>query len=165
MHTGRVTDDSDPMGQPVNRIADINRRWLIAGLCVVILIGVVIYETLFNRPSAECRPVRDLLDFNRSQSEEIAADDGAQPNLAAYRSWADGMAERAGKVENPELAPHAIRLAEAANRFVVVLPQVPAGRDAQAPPGMKPPPAYYELATLNDHITAETQILSEKCPA
>ena len=51
----------------------LDRRWWAAiGVAVVAAVALVSY-TVFDRPSEECRPVNDLLDFNRSQAEHIAS--------------------------------------------------------------------------------------------
>lgn len=138
----------------------LERRWLVAVVIAVIAVGVLVWQTFFNKPPAECGAVRDLLDFNHSQAQiiEKKTGDGAPP-IADFQLWADGMTQRAGQVDG-EMSPHAIRLAELATQFVTKLPQV------QNPaPGEKAPPAAYQMAALNDQITGEIKTLSDKCPA
>jgi hypothetical protein len=145
----------------VNRLMKFDRRWWFAAVVVVVVAGVVLWQTVFNKPSEECRPVRDLLDFNQSQTKIIdkKTGDGAPP-IADYQLWADGMSQRAEQVTSADLSLHALRLAQLANQFVVKLPEV-----QSAAPGGKAPPAAYEMAALNDQITAEIKQLSDKCPA
>ena len=79
---------------------------------------------VFGPSSEECRPVKDLLEFNRSQAEQIAAKTGDSegiPTVAeegAYQVWADGLAERAQSVHEPDLARMPRQLASLANEFV-----------------------------------------------
>jgi hypothetical protein len=138
----------------------LERRWLVAVVIAVIAVGILVWQTFFNKPPAECGAVRDLLDFNHSQAQiiEKKTGDGALP-LADYQLWADGMTQRAGQVDG-EMSPDALRLAELATQFVTKLPQV------QNPaPGEKAPPAVYQMSALNDQITREIKTLSDKCPA
>ena len=82
----------------------LDRRWWVAiGVAVIAAVALVLSYTVFDRPSEECRPVKDLLDFNRSQAEHIASKTGDEQGIptaaedAAYQAWADGLAERARK--------------------------------------------------------------------
>lgn len=144
----------------------MNRRWWVAAaVLVVVLVAVVISQTVFKEDSARCGPVREMLDFNSSQGEHIAAK-GGDPvaNLTAYQAWADGMADRAAKVEDPELATGALRLAQAADRFVRLLPQLPPP-GADLPADAPAPPVVGEMAALNNQIGAQTNLLATACPA
>jgi hypothetical protein len=139
----------------------LDRRWWFAVVIVVVVAGIVLWQTVFNKPSEQCRPIRDMLDFNQSQAKiiEKKTGDGAPP-IADYQLWADGMSQRAEQVTDADLSQHALRLAQLTSQFVIKLQQVQA-----APPGDKAPPAAYEMAALNDQITSETKQLSDKCPA
>ena len=118
----------------------LDRRWVIA---IVLAIGVAgalaLSQTLLKRPSEECRPVIDLLEFNKSQAALISIKvrrGGTVPSAAeetAYVAWADGLAERAGKVTSPQLAAQAVELASLANQFVARLPVLRAATEARAP--------------------------------
>ena len=89
----------------------LDRRWWVAiGVVVVVAVALVLSNTVFNRPSEECKPVLALLEFNASQSELIASKasdtDPAVPTVAedvAYQQWADGLAaaRRAGDGTQP----------------------------------------------------------------
>ncbi|CAN5462375.1 hypothetical protein BH09ACT7_BH09ACT7_31820 [soil metagenome] len=140
---------------------NLDRRW-IAAICVLLLVGgVLLWQTVFNKPSEECKPVRDILDFNQSQAEIInkKTGDGAPP-IADYQLWADGLTQRAEKVSDPNLAATAIKLADLATDFVVKLSRLPS-----EPTGEKAPPVAYEMSALNDQITANIKELSDACPA
>lgn len=124
--------------------------------------------TVFNRPSEECRPVKDLLDFNRSQGERIASKTGDEQGIptaaedTAYQAWADGLAERAQKVTSPDLARTATTVASLANEFVGKLPVVRAQAQARAP-GAPAPPAVYEMMALNARISENFGELAKAC--
>lgn len=143
----------------------LDRRWQIGvAVALAVVVGLLLWNN-FRGPSEQCRPVRALLDFNTEQGAAInKADNGAALNLDAYQTWANGMAERAAKVTDPELAPYALRLADDVDKFVLLLPKVPTDRDARAPEGTKPPAEVAQLSVLNDQIAGETKTLSEKCP-
>ena len=147
----------------------LDRRWVVAIVLAVVVAGAVaLSQTLLKRPSAECRPVIDLLDFNKSQAALIASKaEGAEgvPTAAeetAYAAWADGLADRAGKVTSPELASQAVELAGLANQFVGKLGVLRAAAEVQAP-GAPAPPVTYEMSVLNDRITDDLAKLSKAC--
>lgn len=147
----------------------LDRRWWVAIAVVVVAVGALILRyTVFAGPSEECRPVKDLLDFNRAQGEQIASKTGdAQgiPSVAeetAYQAWADGMAERAQKVTSPDLARTATTVATLANDFVGKLSLVRSQADSRAP-GAPAPPAVYEMAALNARISNSLEALAKAC--
>ena len=147
----------------------LERRWWVAiGVAVIAAVALVLQYTVFDGPSEECRPVKDLLDFNRSQGEHIASKSGDQQGVptaaedAAYQAWADGLAERAQKVSSPELARTATTVATLANEFVGQLPLVRAQAESRAP-GAPAPPAAYEMAALNARISNNLDELAKAC--
>ena len=130
--------------------------------------ALVLSYTVFDRPSEECRPVKDLLDFNRSQAEHIASKTGDEQGVpsaaedAAYQAWADGLAERAQKVTAPDLARTSTTVASLANEFVGKLPVLRAQTESRAP-GAPAPPAAYEMMALNARITENLDELAKAC--
>jgi hypothetical protein len=147
----------------------LDRRWWLAiGVAVVAAVALVLQYTVFDGPSEECRPVKDVLDFNRSQAEHIASkfgDEQGVPTAAeesAYQAWADGLAERAQQVNSPDLARTAITVASLANEFVGTLSRVRAEAESRAP-GAPAPPAVYEMAALNARISNNLAELKDAC--
>ena len=95
--------------------------------------------------------------------DEKTKDDQGLPNpdqLAAYTAWADGLADRAGKVTAPNLAQPAVELATLANKFVGKLELISSTPHA---PGAPPPPEYYELTIINDQINEDIAQLKKAC--
>ncbi|MDT5208075.1 MAG: hypothetical protein QOF67_490 [Mycobacterium sp.] len=146
----------------------LDRRWWAAIGVVVITVAALVLSYVFTRPSEECRPVKDLLDFSRSQAEHMASKTGdAQgiPSVAddvAYQAWADGLAERAQKVTSPDLAQKSETVAKLANEFVGQLPVVRAQAQSRAP-GAPAPPAAFEMAALNARISNNLEELAKAC--
>lgn len=145
----------------------LDRRWWIAiGVAVVSLIALV--YTVIRQPPEECRPVLELLDFNRSQGQAIEAEgEGATgpPSAAdeiAYRQWADGLAERARDVDAPELRFTAVAVADLADQFVSRLPELRSAVGTRAP-GAPAPRVLYEMAALDDQIQRNLAELSDAC--
>jgi hypothetical protein len=147
----------------------LDRRWWVAiGVVVVAVAALVLRYTVFDGPSEECRPVKDLLDFNRAQGQQIAAKSGDEQGIptaaedTAYQAWADGLAERAQKVNSPDLARTATTVATLANEFVGKLSLVRAQAESRAP-GAPVPPAAYEMAALNARISNGLAELAKAC--
>lgn len=150
----------------------LDRRWLAAiAILVVAVAAVALSQTgLFGHSSEECRPVKDLLEFNQAQAQRIASKTGDSdgiPNVAeegAYQLWADGLADRAQDVQEPELARDATQLASLAGEFVGMFPVLRAQSQSRAP-GAPAPPEAYEMAALNSQITETLAKLSDACPS
>lgn len=148
----------------------LDRRWWLAiGVAVVVAVVVVLSNTVFSGPSEECKPVKDMLDFNNSQSELIASkasdSDPAVPTLAedaVYQQWADGMAQRAQQVTEPNLAASAIQVADATSQFVAKLPRMRSQAENRAP-GAPPPPVWIEMTLLNQRIIEGLDELADAC--
>jgi hypothetical protein len=146
----------------------VDRRWWVAIAVAVVAVAALALSYVFDRPSADCRPVKDLLDFNTAQAQHIASKSGdsqAIPSVAdeaAYQAWADGLAERAQKVTNPDLARTSTTVASLANEFVGKL-SVLREQTASRAPGAPAPPVTYEMAGLNAQILDKLQELSKAC--
>ena len=148
----------------------LDRRWWIAiGLAVVVVAAVVLSRTVFGRSAEDCDPVRDLLAFNRSQAALISSKDSDAAGVpsvaedAVYQQWADGLAQRAEKVNAPDLTARAVEVADLATQFVAKLPRLRSDTAARAP-GAPPPPVVYEMSVLNDRITDQLTQLAKACP-
>jgi hypothetical protein len=144
------------------------RLWAAIGVVVIAAVALVLSYTVFDRPSEDCLPVQDLLNFNRAQAEHIASKTGDAQGIpsvaddAAYQAWADGLAERAQKVTAPDLAQTGTTVAKLANEFVGKLSVVRAQTQSRAP-GAPAPPAAYEMALLNAQISDNLAKLSKAC--
>jgi hypothetical protein len=146
------------------------RRWMFTiGAVVIAVVALAVSRLgLFGASSEECRPVSDLLAFNKSQAEQIAsktADSKGIPTLAeegAYQAWADGLAERAQNVHEPELASEATRLASLAGEFVGEFSEVRVEAESRAP-GAPAPPAVYQMDALNSQIAESLSKLTDAC--
>ncbi|SEH59716.1 hypothetical protein SAMN04489835_1851 [Mycolicibacterium rutilum] len=147
----------------------LDRRWWIAIGVVVVAIVALVYTQL-QKPPAECGPVRDLLEFNSEQGDLIREKGEGEEGLPtaadelAYRQWADGLAERARKIDAPELRFTAIDAADLAGAFVRKLPELRAEADAQAP-GAPTPQIVYEMSALDDQLQRRLSELATACDA
>ena len=148
----------------------LDRRWWVAiGVGVVAVVALVLSNTVFGQSSQDCGPVKELLEFNHSQAEHIAAktsDAEGVPTVAeeaAYQVWADGLAARAQNVSEPNLARTSTEVANLANEFTRKLSALRAQAESRAP-GAPAPPAAYEMAALNTQISDHLAELSDACP-
>jgi hypothetical protein len=143
------------------------RVWIYLAVVVLAVGALVLSETAFNQTSEECVPVRELLEFNQAQAkeiEELEETSGADAGVIEYQEWADGLAQRAGKVTDPELVSSAIRVAQLASQFATKLPQLRAETGEGAATGQKTPPIVYEMYLVNAQLTEEINKLLEACP-
>jgi hypothetical protein len=147
----------------------LDRRWWPAiGVAAIAAVALLLSYTVFDGPSEECRPVKDLMDFNRAQAEHIASKTGDEQGLpsaaddTAYQAWADGLAERAKKVTSPDLARTGTAVANLANEFVGKLPVLRAQTESRAP-GAPAPPVAYDMMLLNAQISDKLGELSKAC--
>src|SRR4029078_8657070 len=89
----------------------------------------------------------------------------AGPTVAeavAYQQWADGLAQRAEQVTEPNLANTAVQLADAASQFVAKL-QIMREESQNHAPGAPAPPVMFEMTILNQHITDGLKQLADAC--
>jgi hypothetical protein len=148
----------------------LDRRWWIAIVVVVIVaIALVLSNTVFNRPSEQCKPVQAFLDYNKSQGDLIASkesdSDPPVPTVAevvVYQQWADGLAQRAQEISDPNLATTAVQVADAASKFVAMLPRMRAEAENHAP-GAPAPPSFFEMTLLNKRIGDGLGQLADAC--
>jgi hypothetical protein len=148
----------------------LDRRWWIAiAVAVVAVVAFALSETVFRRPSEECRPVQELLEFNSAQSELIDSKssdtDPAVPSVAedaVYQQWADGLAQRAADVTEPNLASTAVQVADSASQFVAKLPRLRAESQSHAD-GAPAPAVWLEMSVLNHRIVEGLDQLSDAC--
>ncbi len=146
------------------------RRWTFTIIAVVVAVVALAlnYFGVFGHSSEECRPVKDLLAFNRDQAAKIAdktKDAQGVPSVAeesAYQAWADGLAERAQNVHDPDLAGTATQLASLANEFVGKFSDLRAEASSRAP-GAPAPPAVFQMDLLNTQIAESIKKLSDAC--
>ena len=141
---------------------------------VAILIGTGVWWVFFRGPSSsDCAPVRELLSFNRTQIERLNAKThepepgsyGSEtlPSELDYRDWTDGLADRASKVSNPDLAAPARNMAQTADRLV----RARLDYDAQAArtaPGAAAPASAMVVKAFNDQFEGEVRGLLQTCP-
>lgn len=147
----------------------LNRRWWVAiAAFIVVAVAIVVSETVLNRTSEECGPVVELLEFNQAQArqiEEHSNDSAELPTVAddaAYQQWADGLAQRAQQISDPDLAATAIRMADLASQFVTKLPQLRAEAETHTP-GAPTPDVVTDMNFLNARISQETAELTDAC--
>ncbi|MUL66110.1 hypothetical protein BOO86_16665 [Mycobacterium sp. CBMA 234] len=149
----------------------LDRSWKIGvAVALTVVIGLLVWQTKFRGPTAECQPVREMLDYNKAQAVQIESkiDKNSKgiPTIAeetAYRAWADGMAERAQKVTANGVAVHAVQLATLASQFTSALDAYRIAAQGRAP-GAPAPTEAYQLSAINAQITDEMKALNDACP-
>jgi hypothetical protein len=152
-------------------VSRLDRRWWLAiAVVVVALVAFVLSETVFGRTSEACKPVVEMLEYNSEQGRLIASktddsDNAALPSVAedtVYQQWADGMAQRAERVSDPNLANTAIQVADLTSQFVTKLPAARAAAQSRAP-GAPAPPVVFEMSVLNQRIEEGLGQLAKAC--
>lgn len=145
----------------------LDRRWWVAIGVVVIALIALIYSRL-TAPPEECKPVLDLLEYNKSQGELIREktenDEGmlTAADEIAYQAWADGLAERARNIDRDELRIAAVEVADLAATFVRTMPEVRAAAESRVP-GAPTPAVVFEQAARSDQIQRKLAELADAC--
>lgn len=151
------------------------RRFKFTLLAVVAAVVAALLWNYFSGPSSsDCAPVRELLEFNKTQVDAMNAKthepekgsygEATEPSDLDYRNWGDGLADRARKVTAPELADRAKELSETTDRLVRARIELNAQTKATAP-GAPPPPVAMAVTALYDQFQAEIGQLSQSCRA
>jgi len=154
-------------------ILELERRWKIVIAVVLVVVAAlwIVRQTVFNTPSQDCQPVIDILNYNKAQAQLIDSktdkNSNGIPNVAqetAYRAWADGLADRAQKVNRGDLAARAVQLATLASEFVGKLDDLRIAMQGR-PPGGQPPAEYYQANFISVQIDEQIAALKKACPA
>jgi hypothetical protein len=148
------------------------RVWIVRTVTAVIAVAVIVTGVWWlidrHRSHPDCPTVRAMLDYNKSQRHALAKafrpEEGAQPSLDDYQNWANHMQGYATSITDPALAPHAHRLADAAQQFVSLNAQIRNDTTEPADPEASPP-WVQTYATLNQQFNAELGALDKVCPA
>ena len=138
---------------------------------VIVAVGALAWNYFSGPSSADCAPVRELLAFNKSQTESLNAKthvpeagsyaEATEPSELDYRTWADGLIDRASKVTAPELVDQAKALAQTTDRLVRARVDM---NDQTTAPGAAPPPAAIAVMGLYKEFEAQLGQLSKSCP-
>lgn len=153
------------------------RRWwwvAIIGLAVVVLAAVVVGTVVLRAPTDPCHAVDEMVEFNESQMALLQSrthvpaagshDEPLAPSEADYQKWADGLAQHAADVTEPELAEHARRAAELADQAVVVIRQFRVESNSRDILDLEPPPSVKTYGEVTGKLNAEMQALKSACP-
>lgn len=124
--------------------------------------------------SDECRAVDELLEFHHSQLEYFESkthvpaagsyDEPSSPSAEDYQVWADGLAERAAAVNEPQLAEHARRVGELATQSVHLVDQLRVEENARELLDFGPPPSLETYAQVSAAFNDEVAALDAACP-
>jgi hypothetical protein len=141
---------------------------------VIAAAGTFTTWRIHSHPPA-CRPVRALIDFNRTTQASLKAktylppagsyDEPRVPTDADYHAWTDGMQQRADRVTAPGLSAHAHRAAELTREFLTTTKQMNAELDKQGPLAPQLPPSAKAMARIERDFGDEMRALQDACPA
>ena len=147
------------------------RRWWLAGVgTVVLIVAAVVVVFVWVLPTdqdSDCTTVRELIAFNEAHNEKVTTqsdpNDPTETSLSDYEAWAAQMRNYAEEISEPQLAPHADKVADLASQTVTIVQEA---RDdsAQAPPS-GPPAWVQEYAQANLQYRNELAALEKGCPA
>lgn len=149
--------------------------WVAAAAVLVVAVGVTPWTTLGQQSATPCAPVRDLLAFNTSQTDAMrakihlpaqgSAEEATGPDDTDYRTWADGIAQRAAEVTDQTLAPTAQQAADLSSRIADKRREAVAQVDAMAATDTEPPPAARDAALAQQQYAMAITRLDQACPA
>lgn len=144
-------------------------KWCIAAIVVAVVaagVGTIAWFST-DRSVSDCETVQQMIAYNRSHSERIAAQSDAEnpeeTSLSDYSSWATEMHTYASKISDRNLAAHAKRAADLAEQSVTIVEE---SRDeSNSTPLTTPPPWVRKYAEIDAEFRAEVESLSTACPA
>ncbi|MGB8407383.1 MAG: hypothetical protein WCE30_25310 [Mycobacterium sp.] len=153
-------------------LLSLDRSWKIGiAVALAVVVGLLVWQTKFRGPTPECQPVLDILSYNKSQAQFIDSKTDKNSNgiptisqETAYRAWADGLAERAQKVNRGDLAVRAVQLATLSSDFVGKLDELRIAMQGRAP-GAPAPAEFYQANFISSQIDDQIAELKKACPA
>jgi hypothetical protein len=145
---------------------------IVRAVTFILAVAVAVMGTLWllNRHHShpDCPKVRAMIEYNKSQRQALARafnpERGIQPSLDDYQNWANHMQAYAASITDPELAPHAHRLADETQQFVSLNAQI--RNDTTVPTDPEAPTPWAQTyANLDQQFNDELRILNKACPA
>lgn len=144
------------------------RRWWIIGAVVLVTVSTVVVIFLVRAGGqSDCETVRELLDYNKSQSKQIAGPSEPtmqqEAGIGDYEEWAQQVERYAARITDPALEGHAQRFADLANETVAVVKEARAETQQSLDRGV---PGWVEdYANIEAETRTELGALDSKCPA
>ncbi|BCI55328.1 hypothetical protein NIIDNTM18_46060 [Mycolicibacterium litorale] len=103
----------------------------------------------------------------QSRTHTPAAGSRDEPSVLSesdYQAWAEGMRQHAAAVTDPELAEHARRAAELADRTVAVIRQFRVESSSRDVLDVEPPPSAKAYGEVTTEFRGEMEALERACP-
>jgi hypothetical protein len=108
-----------------------------------------------------------MIDYNKSQSRTLASafepEQGKDASVSDYQDWTNQMQGYAARINVPNLATHAHRLADHANKLTDLVKQVRSDTSVPADPGA-PPLWAQPYADLSKQFQSDLMDLNNACP-
>ena len=153
-------------------LLSLDRSWKIGiAVALAVIVGLLVWQTKFRGPTGECQPVRAMLDYNTSQLQNLNSKTGKGPNgapsvadVAAYRAWSDGLADKTQQITGGDVAAHAVQLATLSSQLVGNLDAWRIASQGRAP-GAPQPAEYYQFVFVREQMVDQLGALEKACPA
>jgi hypothetical protein len=117
--------------------------------------------------SSDCRAVREMIDYNKSQSRTIAdafnPERGNEASASEYQDWANHLQDYAARISSSDLATHAHRLTDDANKMVALVKKARSDTSTPTDPSA-PPPWVRPYTDLSKQFRSELVTLNSACP-
>ena len=112
-----------------------------------------------------CGTARDMINYNKTQTEAIAAKSdpatGTEAGVADYQQWADQLKNYAGKTSGAQ-ATHAQKVADLAGQTVTLVQQA---RSNNSDPLVAQPPEWVQkYSDTQIQFQRELSALKDSCP-
>jgi hypothetical protein len=108
-----------------------------------------------------------MIDYNKSQGRIIAdafnPERGDEASVSQYQDWANHLQDYAAHISSSELATHAHRLADDANKVVTLVKEARSDMSVPADPSA-PPPWVRPSVDLSKQFRSELVSLNSTCP-
>jgi hypothetical protein len=146
--------------------------WISAGaLAAALVVGLMAWRfTIHQDRSApsDCQVARNVISYNKSQGQTLAKafnpEQDREASVSDYQEWASHLQGDAARITSADLAAHAHRLADDANKMVELVKQVRS--DASTPADPSAPPSWAKpYADLSKQFHGELAALNRACPA
>jgi hypothetical protein len=149
------------------------KRFWGKAICIFVALAVAAVVTWhltthhYQSSSSNCRTVRAMIDYNKSQGRIIALafnpERGSETSVSEYQDWANHLQNYAARISSSDLATHAHRLADDANKMVALVKEVRSDTSAPTDPSA-PPPWMRPYVDLSKQFRSELVALNSACP-
>jgi hypothetical protein len=147
------------------------RIWIGVIVVAAVIAGLAAWRFSMRQDQSapsDCQVARNMIAYNKSQGQVLTRafdpQQGREASVSDYQQWADHLRGDAARITSADLAVHAHRLADDADKMVELVKKTRSDTSVPADPDAAPSWAQ-PYADLSKQFRSELVALDRACPA